>query len=193
MTVEIDTNLLLEYHLNANQFMLAYLVYKEDLSTLSELIKNIDKETLLSDLRVLEECRFIHNLNSDDGIIDLSNIIIRNNFIVLFKQDIDIFEEFLDLYPVKVKRPDGFYDYLRTDTKRCKRKYNQIVAGKMAKHNRLIKALKYELDIREKEGSIMYMKRLPKWLSSEEWKIFEERMKDDTNTESNQSYGTTIE
>ena len=40
----------------------------------------------------------------------------------------------------------------------------------------------------------MYMKRLPKWLSSREWEVFEERMKDEEKeVESIGTYGTNIE
>ena len=196
MNVEIDTTLLLKNHINANQFMLAYLLFKQEYTILENLIQEIDKKTLILDIKYLEDNRFIHNLNLKLDInsdIDFSSIIVRNKFSSLFKADVDLFEEFLSIYPVKVQRPDGFFDYLRTDIKRCKRRYNQIVAGKLTKHERLIEALKYELKTRELEGSMMYMKRLPKWLSSEDWKIYEERMNDKSNIIGNPTYGTTIE
>lgn len=192
MTIEIDTDLLLKHNLNANQFMLAYLLYKGEYTIITDLIESVDKNTLKSDLEHLENERFVHDLNTGTEL-DLSSIIVRNKFMSLFKADVDIFEELLELYPVKVQRPDGFYDYLRTDAKRCKARYNRIVAGRMSKHDRILKALKYELDTRKAEGSMMYMKRLPKWLSSEEWKVFEERMKDDAPKTGNQSYGTELE
>ncbi|HPJ00551.1 MAG TPA: hypothetical protein PLN65_06925, partial [Enterococcus sp.] len=45
---------------------------------------------------------------------------------------------------------------------------NTIVKNSFRKHERILKALKYEIEIRTLEGSLKYMKRLPKWLNSEE-------------------------
>src|SRR4030042_238479 len=52
-------------------------------------------------------------------------------------------------------------------------------------------------DYLRKEGKLCYMKRLPKWLGSEEWKVYEQRLKDESlksslNTEE-LGYGNKLE
>lgn len=192
MKIEVDTELLLKYNITANQFILVYLISKES-KILKDFINLVSKDELIKDLKVLEERNFIHNLNTTNKS-DVSNVVIRDEFLNLINVKIDLFQELLDIYPIKVRRPDGFYDYLKTDSSRSRKKYNQMLKGNKLQHNKIIDALKYELKVRQQQGSMMYMKRLPKWLSSEEWQVFEERMKDEKNEEKLIStYGTDIE
>jgi hypothetical protein len=98
----------------------------------------------------------------------------------------------MEEYPTKVTRPDGTTDYLRSDLKRCKKKYNNITNGKLKKHIEILNALKFEVETRTKEGNLKYMKRLPKWLMEEGWTLYQERMNDTTN-QNKSKYGTELE
>ncbi|HKL75088.1 MAG TPA: hypothetical protein VJ881_03385 [Halanaerobiales bacterium] len=192
MRIEVDTELLFKYNITPNQFILIYLISNES-KVLKDFINLVNKDELKKDLEVLEKVNFIHNLNTDNKL-DFSNIVVRDEFLNLINLKVDLFQELLDIYPIKVRRPDGFYDYLKTDSARSRKRYNQLIRGNRLRHHKIIEALKYELKIRQKEGSMMYMKRLPKWLSSREWEVFEERMKDEEKeVESIGTYGTNIE
>jgi len=192
MRIEVDTELLFKYNITPNQFILIYLISNES-KILKDFINLVDENELKEDLKVLEKINFIHNLNTNDKL-NFSNVVVRDEFLNLVNLKADLFEELLDIYPIKVRRPDGFYDYLKTDSARSRKRYNQLVRGNKLKHRKIINALKYELEIRQKEGSMMYMKRLPKWLSSREWEVFEERIKDEEKeVELTSTYGTNIE
>lgn len=193
MTITIETDILFHNGITPNQFTLLYLLYHNK-DSFKEFVEILTLEVVCKELEVLEKSKFIHNLNKTNEV-ETSKIVLRGNFLKLISTDAvtDYFEEFIHLYPVKVQRPDGFHDYLRTDLQRCRKKYNQIVGGKITKHKRLMDLLKYEIEVRERENSMKFMKRLPKWLASEEWEVFDERKKSDKITDVKQNgYGTSL-
>lgn len=85
------------------------------------------------------------------------------------------FEEFYMAFPVSVVRPDGKRESLRTDKKRCNTKYTRLAKRKDV-HDNIMKCLEYEVKERTNDNSLMYMKKMPNWLSSETWKEYEEKM-----------------
>jgi hypothetical protein len=107
----------------------------------------------------------------------------------------NFFEELYNAYPVKVIRDGGISDYLRTERYNSSKLYEMIVARNQSKHEHILKCLQYEVNHRESEGSMRYMKRMYKWLLSKEWKSFEERIGDTDNvlTGKEVKYGTELE
>lgn len=195
MTIEVDIEVLSKSNISILQYIIGYFLLSKDFKKLEQLIKEIGESSFKTILSDMESKSFIHNMNTDKDFSH-DNIIIRNKFIGLTKEyeSEGLFDEILKLYPVKVQRPDGHMDYLRVDLKRCRRLYdNTIVKKSFKKHEKILKALKFEIEIRKKEDSLKYMRRLPKWLAMEEWKIFEERMKDSEELQDNNTYGTEIE
>lgn len=194
MIIEVDTDALTKSNISVLQFIIGYFLLSKDYKKLEDIIKEISNTTFNEILKTMEDNRLLNNLNKESFSYD--NIIIRNRFIKLIKDysPEDLFDDILKIYPVKVQRPDGTFDYLRTDLQRCRKLYNNtIVKNSFRKHERILKALKYEIEIRTLEGSLKYMKRLPKWLNSEDWKIYEERMKDTTTNHNTETYGTELE
>ncbi|GAG01937.1 unnamed protein product, partial [marine sediment metagenome] len=81
-----------------------------------------------------------------------------------------------------------------TDLNRCRGIYYTKTLGSKLWHDHILKCLMFEIQEREKEGSMSYMKRLPNWLSSEEWKSYEERVEDSQSvTTEEKSYGHDVE
>jgi hypothetical protein len=191
MIIEVDFDLLHELKLTANQFLLAYLIYKQDYQTLTKFIADTDKELVSKDVKKLESKSYISNISSD-GALEPSALVARNKLNSIFEEEKDTFEELTGIYPMKVLRPDGYNDYLRTDLKRCRKIYQGILGASKFRHKAIIRALKFELETRTREGTMKYMKRLPKWLAAEEWKVYEDRMNDKDNTNEPSSYGTTL-
>lgn len=176
--MNIDVGLLGDYNLTPNQYVLIYLAYKRRYQEFNKIDRLLGYQTE-KELEDAEKKGFIKMPNKDDSSPEIpANIKIRNKFLFALGEGEDYFDEILNEYPVKVVRPDGVKDYLRTDLKRCRRNYSKIATSRK-KHRRILNALKYEKKVREQEDSWKYMKRLPKWLSSEEWKVFEERLKDE--------------
>ena len=194
MTINFEIDVILKNNLTPNQFTLLYTIYHNK-TEFNKLLEVFDEQYVLKELEFLRDKGYIIIYKYADSVNDY-NMIVTELFteIISIDTSTNYFEEFIKLYPVKVQRTDGLYDYLRTDLSRCKRAYNKLVNGKKAKHEKLTDLLKYELQIRQQENSMKYMKRLPKWLSSEEWKVYEERRKSEglSNETKNTGYGTTL-
>lgn len=177
--MEVDINLLRDYKLTPTQYYIIYLLHYKNYSDCNKLISILKDQSLVKyNLDYLEKNNFIKKYSYDS--IDLAGEIHLKNKAHFLFEEVDLFDELLEEYPIKVTRPDGTKDYLKTDVKRCRKNYKKIATSNL-KHRRIIEALKFEKKVRENENSWKYMKRLPKWLSSEEWKVFEERMKDEEN------------
>lgn len=187
MLIELNTDTLLQNNLSANQFVIAILISSQNYKTISELYKFNSLE-FKSDLVTLAKNGFI-----TIGSEDLEKLKIEPKFAQLIANG-DFFDEFVNLYPVKTFRKDGTTDYLRTDLTRMRKAYNKITKGKKDIHDNIIKCLLYELNKKEKEGSMSYMKRLSKWISSEEWKLYESIVDDEclVDTKEERFYGTEV-
>ena len=68
--------------------------------------------------------------------------------------------------------------------------YLLITKNNRAIHDHIIKCLRFEVNKRIKDGSMKFMVRMSKWISSEAWKAYEDEVNNTLNTE---SYGTDIE
>jgi len=124
---------------------------------------------------------------------DFSKLIITENFKTKIKVK-DYFTEFFETYPASVLRNDGLKDYLRGDISRCRKYYDKIVGNSKTKHDHLMDCLKFEIETRKRGNSLGYMKRMAKWLLSEEWLLYDEFMKDKKiKKHAGEVYGTAIE
>jgi hypothetical protein len=110
------------------------------------------------------------------------------------KQDKSWFDEFYEVFPVYVTRPDGTKGFLRSNINKCRKEYNRIVGKSRAMHEHLIKCLQFEIDNKMITGKIGYMKTMWKWLTQREWEVTEEEMQfsmeQDMNNET--AYGANI-
>jgi len=165
MLVDINVDTLIKHKITANQFLIAYLISKENLHLLHLYIES-NKGYNKADLEALVKARFIHNSNKGKDF-DLSKISVRPKFENLIAVG-DHFDELIALFPKRVRRTSGSNDYLRTDLNRCRKLYNKITKGRRQVHDHIMDCLRYELEVRRLENSYAYMKRIPKWLSSEE-------------------------
>ena len=65
-----------------------------------------------------------------------------------------------------------------------------ITKGQRAMHDHIIKCLRFEVDKRTRDGSMKFMVRMSKWLTSEAWTAYEDEI---TNPKKVKIYGTEIE
>lgn len=175
MLIEIDTIILDKYEISPNQYIFLYLLdnNKSDSSQAMH-VSHINKDDIID----LVNKRIVQCENTINGEPDISNISIRPIFSVALDTS-KCFDELLALYPVSVIRSDGTKDYLKTDTNRCRKSYNKIIGKNITKHQEIMDCLRFELDLRYNQGSLSYMKRLPKWIASEEWDVYKEAMKEE--------------
>ena len=188
MIVEVNLNELYTDEIDCAQYVFLKLLDKpEELSKFIEtgLIANHEFEDLKSK-------KFLENDS------DLSGEIIptdkaRKKFNL---KDSTFFDEFYQLYPAYVQRIDNTKDYLRTNVIACRKLYNKIVGKSIEQHKHIIECLTYELEFRRKNSKMGWMVRMQKWLSTNQWEMAEEMMKDSSITkliDTGSGYGTEIE
>lgn len=106
-----------------------------------------------------------------------------------------MFDEFYELFPAIIVRPDGLKGYLRTNMHKCRKLYNQIIGGSKAKHQHIVSCLRTEISQRMRTNRLGYMKTMWRWLTNQEWEVIEEQMKDEQGSlvhREIETYGTTI-
>ncbi len=125
---------------------------------------------------------------------DLKKLKITQSFLESLETK-NFFDEFYEAYPKMTVRSDGVKDYLRTDMNRCRKYYDQLIGKSRSRHDNIMKCLAFEVSFRKRNNNMAYMKRMPKWLTSEEWKVYEQMMAD-INVVTNSKevlYGATVE
>jgi hypothetical protein len=192
MLLEVSTETLNKLKLTAHQFLIIKMLHDQRLDELREYLKCIKSDgTLGYDLSILYDRGF---LNYDASNPEDFNIIKVSPLYSKLISEGTFFEELFDIFPRKIVRPNGTIDYLRTDRSTCNRLYTFYTLNNRSKHDHILKCLKLEIETRQKEGSLCYMKRMPSWLLSKEWESYADRIADSSGVqiESNK-YGTDAE
>jgi hypothetical protein len=187
MLIELDLTEAKRLNITANQFILiSLLINKIKIPPVMEVlnITELDIENLIEQNILTKESIYSSKFDK---------LFIAEEFTDKFKTK-DFFLEFYDIYPPSVTRSDGIRDYLRGDVSRCRKYYEKIVGKSTDKHEAIMEALKFEVETRKRNGNSGYMKRMAKWLLSEEWLTYEEFIKDKkVQKHAETIYGTTIE
>ena len=194
MILEIDTNFLIQHKITAHQYLLLEYARADDYEGMKKYLQfSKEYDNIQKSLDVLESCSFI--LPITDPYPTFRNLKPSAKYIKLMTFTGDPFDEFYELFPIKVLRPDGNYDYLRVNKDRCRKLYHNITKLNKSLHDHLIKCLAIEISDRTNTGTLGFMKRMSTWLSSEQWKNYEDKEKSvsSINTERRSGYGTEIE
>lgn len=191
MVVDVDVDKLTKLGMSADIFISLYLIYKKQYYMVKRY--NAKIPTLTDEvLNELVNKKLIHNANKS-GEFDPEKIIVRERFVETAIKKSCFFDELLEHFPVKVTRPDGNVDYLRSDLVKCKNLYSRITKGDWEIHNDILKYLDDEIRIRTETNQLKFMKKLPKWLDSEEWKLWEQRANDIAEVSTALGYGQSLE
>ena len=191
MIIEFSVALLEQLKLTPNEFFIITLIKQKEFDQLLNYLReNISKEESERTFMKLIELKYLTSTSFLQNSYDYSRCKIGNELYSLFKTD-DIFEELLETYPSSVIRTDGVVDYLRTDQKTCKMMYMKISHNNQADHQHILKCLRFEVDKRTKDGSLKFMPRMSKWLTTEAWKSYEDEMHKLPNDKV--KYGTELE
>lgn len=175
MIFEIDTKFLLDNNITAHQYLLVKLASDGDYDAMKSYLHSTDTYVQIhSDMAKLFNAGLISKAPRDtDTFRELKA---SDVFIKALSYTGDPFDEFYALYPTKVLRPDGSFDYLRVDRNRCKKMYHNVVRQNKTLHNHVMECLAFELEDKTNTGSMGYFKRMHTWLSSEAWKVTSERL-----------------
>lgn len=190
MTVDVNIDKILKLGITADVYIMLYLIHKKNFTVANKIQSKhpVLTEEVVSDLI---SKRLIHNSNNPGEFLP-QKIIIRDIFVENVITPISFYDEFLEHFPVKVTRPEGNVDYLRVDLKRCKVLYNKITKGDREIHNNMLRYLDEEVKCRTNTNQLKFMKRLPKWLASEEWEVWRLKLKDSKDLDYSLGYGQTL-
>lgn len=192
MLINVDVNSLIARGTSADIYVLLQLINDKQLDLASNYLKIFNYEDKKRLFQKLNESQFCTNINNIDEY-DPSKIIILPDFSEFLIMG-DFFDELVKVFPVSVVRTDGTKDFLRTDLKRTKSVYSRLTKNKLNIHRHIIDCLKFEIETRKKNGSMGWFKRLPNWVVSEEWKVYEDAMKEQVfQKDEDLGYGTQLE
>lgn len=193
--LEVSVETLKKAQTTAHQFLLLKMIHERRFTEIGYYLDITDsRKSLSDDLIHLKKVKLISNYRENDPD-EFQWISLSPTFFALVS-DGDYFEELYANYPVKIYRPNGTLDYLRADRSTCKKIYTTIIGRNRSKHLHILKCLQFEVNLRNGDGTISYMKRMSNWLTSQEWKSIEERIADSScaQTEVNEEgYGTELE
>ena len=194
MLITIDTDLLIKNKLDANQFTILTLLYENEMDLLIRYLKENNKydEFANHDINEFIKMGYIHGTREET--YDFRYLKLSNKFIKLVSRG-DVFEELIRHYPKSVVRPDDRVDYLLTDLSSAKNIYTKLTNKNIALHDFIIECLKEEIEDREANDTMKFMKRLPKWISDRGWESYKEQVRSlqAVNGDSRYGYGTRIQ
>lgn len=107
------------------------------------------------------------------------------------KPKTDYFNEFYNIYPKYVVRPDGTKGFLRINTNKCRAMFDQITGNNELMSEHLLNCLKFEIDKKISTGKMGYMKTMWRWLVDHTWEESEQEMQDKAELKS-AGYGTDL-
>lgn len=185
MILELDTSLLNKFNISINQLVFISLVLNGNqvkYQDIQELLSRVNEE----EIQDLIQRNIIVVTTSDDNKIYSPS----KDIVDFIKKDRDnMFEEFYEVFPVYVTRPDGTKGFLRSNVNKCRKEYNRIIGKSKAMHEHIMNCLRYEIDDKMQTGKIGYMKTMWKWLTQHEWECYEEQVNEQQTTD---LYGTTV-
>jgi hypothetical protein len=177
MIIEINTNILKDLGITADDFVYLYLLHAKSHELISEL-------TLKPNLEALQT----------KGLIKMGeepqDHVVRQAFLDSFQDSFDrMWSELLSHFPLKVYN-GGHLRVLRAkdafakNNEKALRKYYKVVGTDKAKHDHIVQCLKNELELRKSTGTLGYMQMLTTWMNNHTWEQYE-----DVNEQSAQSTG----
>lgn len=187
MKIEFDASYLISNGITPNQYTIAYLISMSN----HDLLNLLNLPNLYSDIEILiskgllqRSVTPLDTLRSYEPTTKLHKALFQADF----------FEEFFMQYPYGVKRTWGKYDLLKNSCKSaCEAVYNKIVDKNYTTHQHIIACLKAELQQRESDGSMMYIKSMSNWLINKEWLKYEHLVLENANYKQYISYGCDVE
>lgn len=197
MILEIDTKFLLEHKISAHQYLLLRFASDTDYDGMKNYLKHCDTyNDIKRDMIALYNAGLISTPWTEYATF--RDIKPSRKYVELTTYTGDPFDEFYNAFPVKALRPDGTYDYLRIDRTRCRKIYHNIVRVNKTMHDHVMDCLRLEVNERNRTGKMSFMKRMPTWLASEEWKAYSDKVtagvtSGGTSIQEGGGYGTEVE
>ena len=167
MQIEIDTEVLKELDISADDFVYLYLLHAKahDVVNVLQLQPNTDALQRKGLIKLGEE-------RKDD--------VVRQKFIDLIEDNFDrMWSELLSHFPIKVYAK-GNVRILRAadgnarNNQKAKKAYHRVVGKNAAKHKKIVQCLVNELNLRKSNNSLGYMQMLQTWVNQHTWEQYED-------------------
>ena len=171
MEININEKFLIENNLSPNQLLILTYIKENKRRVLKKIGTKLSEDPFIVDFDKLRQKEYV------EGELYTTSVLTEKAEEIFNGQN--LFNELLNAFPTSVIRTDGSKDYLRTDKKKAERLYKKITRGRKDIHEHILKCLEYEIASRMQQNKMMWMKKLPNWLSSNEWETWGEKMKDD--------------
>lgn len=188
MIIELNTKLLgIPEKINLNQLVFLSMVLDKNQKTNNQDVRKI--VSLISDdeISYLVQQGLITSIERGNSITYSET----DKLMSYIKPNKSYFDQFYDMYPSYVVRPDGTKSYLRTNLNKCRNLYGVYVGNSQSMAEHINKCLEKEISNKMSQGKLSYMKTMWKWLVDHQWEEIEEEMKD--NEQKNLStYGTEL-
>ena len=123
MILELDTSLLNKFNLSINQLVFISLVLNDNQinsQDIHELLSRVNEE----EIQELINRNIVVVTTSDNNKIYSPS----EELLETIKKDREsMFDEFYEVFPVYVIRPDGTKGFLRANVNKCRKEYNRII------------------------------------------------------------------
>jgi len=167
MHIEIDTDILNDLGISADDFVYLYLLHAKAY----DVIKIISIKPNTEDLQ-------------SKGLIKLGerpeDDVVRQKFIDTIEDSFDrMWSELLSHFPLKVYT-NGNVRILRAkdadarNNQKAKKAYHRVIGKNVAKHNKIVECLKHELEFRKSNNSLGFMQMLQTWVNQHTWEQYED-------------------
>jgi len=167
MIVSINTDILKKFGITADDFLYLYLLYATSYDLITELELKPNTEAL--------QTKGLVKLGEE-----LQDHIVRQEFLDLFQTSFDaLWSELLSSFPLRVYNK-GNMRVLRAKNAhakanaKAKEKYKRILNGSKILHDRIVKCLENELELRKSTDTLGYMQMLPTWINNYTWEKYED-------------------
>jgi len=188
MELKFDNKFLIENNISPNQMLVLTYIKDNKRKELRQLSKKLMEDPFIYDFGRLTTRKLV------EGELYTTSVLTEEGKALI--EGKNQFAELLEMFPVSVIRKDGTKDYLRTDKTRAEKVYKRITRGRKDIHEHILTCLSFELKERRNNNNMMWMKKIPNWLSSNEWENWNQRMKDEEITDifgEEDDYGTGVE
>ena len=162
MIIEINTDILQNFGITADDFLYLYLLHAKSYDCLEQLTLKPNTEALQT-----------------KGLIKLGeepqDHVVRQAFLDMFQASFDqMWSELLSHFPLKVFN-NGMMRVLRAKdaqakaNAKAKEKYRRVVGEDLIKHQFVVKCLQNELELRKSTNTLGYMQMLTTWVNNYTW------------------------
>lgn len=183
MVLELDTSLFDKFNISINQAVFLTLVMNENQHNNQDIHQFLSRISENDIQELVSNGTITVNTSGDSQIYSLSE-----SSKELLKEEKTWFDEFYEVFPVYVMRPDGTKGFLRSNINKCRKEYNRTVGKSKAMHEHIMHCLHKEIEDKMMTGKLGYMKTMWKWITQHEWEAIEEQMYNEPVT--SDAYGT---